>query len=772
MLIHALLLLGLQIEGVDTDETISFDSGIDTLATDADALGAYEMFVDVDAAAPPTTKPARLATKPKPAGPKKPTAGAPPATRLGRIGPPPRPGRMPTAQPGVRMAPSAKVIEKRPPVKRKPARIPPSAFTTKKNTAELEKRERLAPKQVQTRLGDLRKTIAKKKRSFRVGYTKAMDVPIAQLTGLRELPEPEQLKLQRKQNEHARTVLKKRGVKRAPNLMQMSLRRAKPIRPDGVVGGKVAAPIVEPKKGKSSDNIDQPVQPLVGDAVCSPTSTAFSWKEYLATPRSQQTCGSCWAFATMAVFEGASAVANGFDANLNFSEQYIVDCATHKDWGDIGDCEGGYTPLVYDWLAEKGAVLEDEAPYLNKNGKCNDKLSPKRKIAAWGFVNDKVLQPSVDEIKAAMCKHGPLSSSVFVTQAFSAYVGGVFDEGATGQPNHAVVLAGWDDKRGAWLVRNSWDSWWGEDGYIWVKYGNNEIGRSAAWAMVEPITPEPKTVTFKARQLSVRNKSGADIKLFVQYKSGKKWAPAKPAEGAEALSFSVADGAEVLLSGVDPGAGGEGAAAPLAASDVRLWAESKDGKQTWTANKGKNLDLTPKGSYKGTELETFVFTFDPSNADAAPKTAPAKGKSADAVFDEAYALFDGGSYGASRRMFSDFLTKFPGHKRTPEVRFWLGYGFYMESHFFEALSEWYDVTVTYPEDDFVAYALFYSGLAYVARGQCDLAVQCYDLVAHAGYPSATEDWIAAAKEQITDVTKGSQKASCSAAVGKSGSVGG
>jgi C1A family cysteine protease len=732
MLIHALLLLSLQIDGVANDEA-ELDA-YDAETTEVPA--AYEMFVDVDAA------PARMAAPP-----------TNPAGRIGRIGPPPRPGRMGVKQPLVK---SSKAVDKRPIPKRKVARMPPSAFTTLKNKGELEKRERMAPKAVKDRLGTLRKTMAKKKSRFKVGYTKAMDVPIAQLTGLRELPEAKQLDLMKKQNERARLAVSKRGIKRAPNLMQMSLRRAKPIKSDGVVGHKVGDPIVEPKKGQTSDNIDQPVTPLVGDAVCSPTSTAFTWKEYLAAPRSQATCGSCWAFATMSVFEAASAISNGFDANLNFSEQYIVDCATHKEIGDIGDCGGGYTPLVYDWLMDKGAALEEEVPYLNADGKCNEKLKPKHKIAAWGFVNDKVLQPKVDEIKAALCKYGPVSSSVMVTQLFSAYTSGVFDEGASGQPNHAVVIVGWDDKRGAWLVRNSWDTWWGEDGHIWIKYGSNEIGRSAAWAMVESNKPEPKTVTFKGRQLSVRNKTGADLKLFVQYKSGSKWAPAKPAANAEALSFTVADGGEALLSGVDKGEG----AAPLVASDVRLWAQSKDGKQTWTAFKDKSLDLTPKGSYKGKEVETFIFTLDGSNVDDAPKVDPVKGKSADAVFDEAYAAFDAGKYADSRKQFGDFLAKFPGHARTPEVRFWLGYGHYMESQFFEALNEWYDVVVNHPEDDFVAYALFYSGLAYTLRGQCDLAVQCYDLVAHAGYPSATEDWVSAAKEQITDVTEGAGKKQC------------
>lgn len=71
--------------------------------------------------------------------------------------------------------------------------------------------------------------------------------------------------------------------------------------------------------------------------------------------------------------------------------------------------------------------------------------------------------------------------------------------------------------------------------------------------------------------------------------------------------------------------------------------------------------------------------------------------------------------------------------------------------------EWYDVVVDHPEHDFVAYALYYSGLAYTKRKQCDLALTCFDLVAHAGYPAATEEWITAAKAQIAELQKNGTK---------------
>ncbi|WP_447984695.1 C1 family peptidase [Nitrospira sp. Nam74] len=51
--------------------------------------------------------------------------------------------------------------------------------------------------------------------------------------------------------------------------------------------------------------------------------------------------------------------------------------------------------------------------------------------------------------------------------------------------NHAVVIVGWDDEKGAWRVRNSWGTGWGESGYAWVKYNNNAIGWDTVWAVAK-----------------------------------------------------------------------------------------------------------------------------------------------------------------------------------------------------------------------------------------------------------------------------------------------
>jgi hypothetical protein len=81
--------------------------------------------------------------------------------------------------------------------------------------------------------------------------------------------------------------------------------------------------------------------------------------------------------------------------------------------------------------------------------------------------------------------YGPVSVGCAVTEAFGAYTGGVFNENDPhAQINHAVALVGWDDNQGAngvWFLRNSWGSWWGEEGYMRIEYGVCKVGYAACY---------------------------------------------------------------------------------------------------------------------------------------------------------------------------------------------------------------------------------------------------------------------------------------------------
>lgn len=717
MILESLLLLGL-----------GLSSGI------ADDVASIEVEAEADAPAPRRPAPRKRTTT---SGPRKTTRtrGARsmvPIRKRALATPPPLPAR--------RAAPAkAKSSHRAAPRTRKTLsrKIPPRAFTTRRNRARLEKREKRAPASVKKQLTVLRSSIATQGRRFSVGYTPQLDIPIDQLTGLKEAANVRRIAM--KQNARALAVMRRRGMKGAPNLMHMMWRRPQAMRPDGAGSA--------PSGANGGAPVDEPFDTFVGDAACSPDAVAWSWKEFVPKPRSQGKCGSCWAFATIGVFEGASNIANGFDKDLDLSEQHLVDCAKTSNGFDIGSCRGGFTWMVFDYLQREGAPTESQVPYIERDGKCNAKLKAERKVATWGFVDEHGGQPAVDQIKKSLCKYGPVSSSVAVTPTFVAYTGGVFEEENAGMTNHAVMIVGWDDKRGAWLVRNSWGTWWGEDGYVWIKYGSNAIGKNAAWALVEPDDePSARTKTLGQRRLSVRNKTGEKLEVFVQYKHGKKWAPGKPGS-TDALSYTIRDGDEVLL-------GDDGK--DIVASQARIWARSLTSNDTFTEHKGRHLSLLPSGSYKARAVETFVYTFDEPDGGGGSSRRKAP-KSKNALFSAAYAAVEAGKHDEGRALFADYLTRWPGDRRLPEARFWIGYSYYMESSFYEALVEWYDVVVEHPDDDFVAYALYYSGLAYTQRGQCDLAVTCFDLVAHAGYPSATSEWITAAEKRISQLEMNPKK---------------
>merc|ERR1712014_56310 len=83
--------------------------------------------------------------------------------------------------------------------------------------------------------------------------------------------------------------------------------------------------------------------------------------------KNQGSCGSCWAFATVANIEGAGFVTNG--KLLSLSEQELVDC--DKSTGDEG-CQGGLPSNAFKDMIQNniGLELETDYPYVAKNGAC------------------------------------------------------------------------------------------------------------------------------------------------------------------------------------------------------------------------------------------------------------------------------------------------------------------------------------------------------------------------------------------------------------------
>jgi predicted secreted protein len=231
--------------------------------------------------------------------------------------------------------------------------------------------------------------------------------------------------------------------------------------------------------------------------------------------RDQGNCGSCWAFGTVGSLESAILLQDG--ASRDLAEQYLVSCNT-DGWG----CDGGFWAHDYhEWKFPTnepgpGAVYESDFPYTATDAPCNGPHTHHETIADWVYIGNDSSVPSTDAIKQAILDHGPVSAAVCVNSAFQAYTGGVF----TGSPfcfsiNHAIVLVGWDDSKGAWRLRNSWGPEWGEDGYMWIAYGKQYVGYSANYVVYAGSTPPtppaaPTSLTATAASYSQINLAWTD----------------------------------------------------------------------------------------------------------------------------------------------------------------------------------------------------------------------------------------------------------------------
>ncbi len=219
-----------------------------------------------------------------------------------------------------------------------------------------------------------------------------------------------------------------------------------------------------------------------------PSQRKFNWydENKMTDVRYQGTCGSCWAFTSLAVFEGCLKIMN--DIELDLSEQHLINCAEDSRGSDAGSCNGGWYGKVFDYLSRNEVVEEKYAPYKGRSLNCSQTKRTDLKVVAWGYVRKDAGIPSVKEMKNAISKHGPIAACVKVTPAFQAYASGIFDEharvGGERDINHGIVIVGWDDTKKSYLIKNSWGERWGENGYMWIEYGCNNIGYGAAWITV------------------------------------------------------------------------------------------------------------------------------------------------------------------------------------------------------------------------------------------------------------------------------------------------
>lgn len=231
----------------------------------------------------------------------------------------------------------------------------------------------------------------------------------------------------------------------------------------------------------------------------------------VTTVKDQGQCGSCWAFSATEAVESAYYLAG--NAMYDLSPQQVTSCTP-----DMYGCGGGDTVPAYEYLMAQGGLSSawfwpyEQSMYEGTNTKrCDSKghnwtyanYFPIAKVSGYTWATppcETGLHCNKQDMTAlanALVQKGP-ASICLNAQMFNFYTGGIMSAktcGGNGMDyvDHCVQLVGYhqefaEPKKSYWLVRNSWASNWGENGYIRLQLSDNTCGvaNEATHAVIAP----------------------------------------------------------------------------------------------------------------------------------------------------------------------------------------------------------------------------------------------------------------------------------------------
>jgi len=195
------------------------------------------------------------------------------------------------------------------------------------------------------------------------------------------------------------------------------------------------------------------------------------WTKYCSPIQDQGNCGSCSAFGTTGIMEAVIRIKDQNPTeDVKLSESDLLLCSG-------GTCELGNTMENTFAKAMRGVATEKCQPYqvwyrYCGDGRCDNWWLTGKKINGWQPITDKA------QIKKILDTIGPLVSTMTVHESFLHYQSGVYHNLGSQDAEvggHAIGIVGYDDSLGAWRLRNSWNTGWGEQGYCWIAYGDSQV---------------------------------------------------------------------------------------------------------------------------------------------------------------------------------------------------------------------------------------------------------------------------------------------------------
>jgi hypothetical protein len=187
--------------------------------------------------------------------------------------------------------------------------------------------------------------------------------------------------------------------------------------------------------------------------------------------QNQGRCGSCWAFSITGLIEAQTHIQHGFWAKL--SEADLFESSSRS-------CNAGWDFLpALDMLVTDSHGLADSScniyydkdrPFLG----CGD-----REGRTLEFGDYHGLETTHDE-KRWLNEVGPITCAIDVYLDFKLWKAGDPPYRHTNHSQdllggHGLLIVGYNDAKESWIVKNSWGSDWGDDGYIEIAYGEVRI---------------------------------------------------------------------------------------------------------------------------------------------------------------------------------------------------------------------------------------------------------------------------------------------------------
>merc|ERR1712168_1166031 len=120
--------------------------------------------------------------------------------------------------------------------------------------------------------------------------------------------------------------------------------------------------------------------------------------------------------------------------------------------------------------SENGVDTQNSYPYTARDDSCDTaKTQDGVNVATTCPGGHIFVEKTETAVMEAVANTGPITISIDCNTQWRAYSGGIFDDPGCredSETGHAVTLCGYDNNSKYWLIKNSWDTWWGEQGYM------------------------------------------------------------------------------------------------------------------------------------------------------------------------------------------------------------------------------------------------------------------------------------------------------------------